>query len=159
MSQLTHLTDDGRVTMVDVSDKAKSKRVAVAEAYVTLAPTTFAALKTYALPKGDALNCAKIAGILAAKKTSELIPLCHSLYTTLVDVRFDFLEETSQIRIEAEARTVGETGVEMEAIVAAEIAAATIYDMCKAMQKDILISGIRLLKKQGGKSGTYLAKG
>lgn len=156
---LTHITPEGGITMVDVSDKPRTHRVAVAEAFVTLSPTTFAALKSQALPKGDALNCARIGGILAAKQTSSLIPLCHSLNTSFVDIRFDLLEERSQIRIESEARATGETGVEMEAIVAAEIAAAVIYDMCKALQKDILIGGVRLLHKRGGRSGVYTAEG
>ena len=114
-------------------------------------------LKKSALPKGDVLACAKIGGIMAAKRTSQLIPLCHSLNLTFADVRFEVRDMPPQVRIEAEARTVGSTGVEMEAIVAAQSAAAVIYDMCKAVQRDIVISRVRLLHKSGGKSGEFNA--
>ena len=147
----------GNVTMVDVGDKAPSKRVAIAEAVVELAPATLELLKKSALPKGDVLACAKIGGIMAAKRTSQLIPLCHSLNLTFADVRFEVRDMPPQVRIEAEARTVGSTGVEMEAIVAAQSAAAIIYDMCKAVQRDIVISRVRLLHKSGGKSGEFNA--
>ena len=158
-SELTHVTREGRITMVDVGEKAVTKRVAMAEAYVHLSEKTMSLLKNQALPKGDALACARVGGILAAKDTSRLIPLCHSLNTTFVDVRFEVLDEPPRIRIESEARCNGETGVEMEAIVAAEIAAAVIYDMCKAVQRDITIDGVRLLYKNGGRSGEYRAQG
>ena len=154
---LTHLDAEGGITMVDVGAKPPTERVAVAEAVVELAPETMALLRDRALPKGDALACAKVAGILAAKRADELIPLCHPLGLTFADLRFEVGDTT--VRIEAEARTVGPTGVEMEAIVAAQVAAATIYDMCKAAQRDIVITGVRLLHKSGGKSGTYNAPG
>ncbi|MCR5813623.1 MAG: cyclic pyranopterin monophosphate synthase MoaC [Desulfovibrio sp.] len=157
--ELTHITRDGGITMVDVGEKPATKRVALAEAYVHLSQNTMSLLKNQALPKGDALACARVGGILAAKDTSRLIPLCHSLNTTFVDVRFEILDNPPRIRIESEARCTGETGVEMEAIVAAEMAAAIIYDMCKAVQRDITIDGIRLLYKNGGRSGEYCAQG
>ena len=153
----SHLDAQGNVTMVDVGDKAPSKRVAIAEAVVELAQATLELLKKSALPKGDVLACAKIGGIMAAKRTSQLIPLCHSLNLTFADVRFEVRDMPPQVRIEAEARTVGSTGVEMEAIVAAQSAAAIIYDMCKAVQRDIVISRVRLLHKSGGKSGEFNA--
>jgi cyclic pyranopterin phosphate synthase len=157
MSKLTHIDETGSATMVDVGAKDTTMRRAVAEAVVRLSPETFALLQENALPKGDALNTAKIAGILAAKKTSDLIPLCHPLPLSYVDVRFAPDEASSSVRIEAEARTASQTGVEMEALTAVQVAALTIYDMCKAVQKDILIDGCRLLHKSGGKSGDYEA--
>ena len=151
--KFTHLDAEGGITMVDVGAKPPTERVAIAEAVVELAPATMRLLRDRALPKGDALACAKVAGIMAAKRTGELIPLCHPLGLTFADVRFEVAETT--VRIEAEARTVGPTGVEMEAIVAAQVAAATIYDMCKAVQRDIVIRRVRLLHKSGGRSGVY----
>ena len=157
--QLTHLTPKGEVTMVDVGAKPATTRKALAEAYVQLAPNTLKLLQTAALPKGDALACARLGGIMAAKETSRLIPLCHNIALSFVDVRFSIEEESSRIRIETEARATDPTGVEMEAIVAAQMAAAVIYDMCKAVQRDIVISSVRLLHKSGGKSGTFNAQG
>lgn len=154
-AKLSHIDDDGNACMVDVGHKAPTQRVAIAETQVILSPETFALLSQDALPKGDALTTAKIAGILAAKRTAELIPMCHPLPLSYVDVRFKTIEESSTIIIEAESRTAHQTGVEMEAMTAAQVAALTLYDMCKAVQKDILISGCRLLFKSGGKSGTY----
>ena len=157
--QLTHLDAQGHLSMVDVGQKARTARIAIAEAVVELAPATLALLRQAALPKGDVLACAKIGGILAAKRVDELVPLCHSLNLSHVDVRFEVRDAPPSVRIEAEARTSGPTGVEMEAIVAAQIAAAVIYDMCKAVQRDIVISGVRLLHKSGGRSGTFNAPG
>lgn len=154
----THLDSHGNVTMVDVGAKTHSERVAIAEAVVELAPATMELLRKNALPKGDVLTCAKIGGIMAAKRTGELIPMCHPLNLTYADVRFTVTEMPPTVRIVAETRTVGPTGVEMEAIVAAQTAAATIYDMCKAVQRDIVISGVRLLHKRGGKSGGFNAQ-
>ncbi len=159
MKTLTHITDDGRVTMVDVGNKEKTKRIAKAEAYVLLAEETLNLLEQQALPKGDALGCARVGAIMAAKKTAELIPLCHPIMTTFIDVTFSVEKEARRIHILSEARSIGETGVEMEAIVAVQMAATIIYDMCKAVQKDIAIEGVRLLYKSGGKSGTYKAEG
>lgn len=155
-TEFTHLDSNGALTMVDVGDKAPSQRRAIAEAMVELAPATLRLLREKALPKGDVLACARLAGIMAAKRTDELIPLCHPLNLTFVDVRFALRD--NGVHIEAEARTVGPTGVEMESIVAAQVAAATIYDMCKAVQRDIVIRRIRLLHKCGGKSGEFHAQ-
>ena len=158
MNKLSHIDEHGQARMVDVATKDVTRRVAVAEALVELAPETLALLKDQALPKGDALSTAKIAGILAAKRTHELIPLCHPLPVSFADVTFEVDEPGSRIVIRAEARTDGQTGVEMEALTAASVAALTIYDMCKAVQKDILVTGVRLVSKTGGKSGDYFAK-
>lgn len=147
----SHLDARGRLSMVDVGGKAATERRAIAEAVVALAPETMQLLRTQALPKGDVLTCAKVAGILAAKRTGELIPLCHPLGLSFVDIRFAITDGC--VHITAETRTTGPTGVEMEAIVAAQMAAATIYDMCKAVQRDIVIKNVRLLHKSGGKSG------
>ncbi|MDE5879756.1 MAG: cyclic pyranopterin monophosphate synthase MoaC, partial [Desulfovibrio sp.] len=137
--------------------KPVTSRVAVAEAVVELSPGTLALLREKTLPKGAALACAKIAAILAAKRTDSLIPLCHTLPLASVDVRFELSD--TQLRIETEARCAARTGVEMEAIVAVQIAAAVIYDMCKAVQRDIVISSVRLLYKNGGRSGEFRAPG
>ena len=147
----SHLDKDGNITMVDVGAKPDTQRVAIAEAIVELSPNTLKLLKECALPKGDVLTCAKVGGIMAAKRTSELIP-------NLVDVRFEVRDTPPSVRIEAETRTTGPTGVEMEAIIAAQTAAAVIYDMCKAVQRDIVISRVRLLFKDGGRSGAFHAK-
>lgn len=155
----THLDADGRARMVDVGAKPVTRRVAVAEAVVLLSARTLGLLREKALPKGDALACAKIAAILAAKNTANLIPLCHTLPLDSVDARFELCDTPPQVRIETEARCTGPTGVEMEAIVAAQTAAAVIYDMCKAVQRDIVISRVRLLYKNGGRSGEFRAPG
>jgi cyclic pyranopterin phosphate synthase len=155
--KLTHIDAQGSMTMVDVGGKHSTARRAIAGAIVELAPATMDLLRRKALPKGDVLACAKVAGILAAKRTGELIPLCHPLPLSFVDV--DFCIEGDTVRIQTEARCTGPTGVEMEAIVAAQVAAATIYDMCKAVQRDIVIRDVRLLHKSGGRRGTYNAEG
>ncbi len=158
--EFSHLDSQGALRMVDVGAKKVSERVAIAEAIVVLAPETMRLLREKALPKGDALACAKVGAILAAKRTPELIPLCHSLALSSVELRFELSAEASPeawIRIEAEAHCQGQTGVEMEAIVAAQTAAAIIYDMCKAVQRDILIRQVRLLYKSGGRSGEFRA--
>ncbi len=162
MSQLTetftHLDSDGNACMVDVSDKIPTKRIAVVGCTVEVSANTLSLLKENALPKGDVLTTAKIAGILAAKQTSALIPMCHPLAISYADIRFKVIDTPPSIEIEAEVHTTDKTGVEMEAIIAAQITAATIYDMCKAVQKDICIQECRLLKKSGGKSD-YVFKG
>jgi cyclic pyranopterin phosphate synthase len=150
MSELSHLDEAGRVKMVDVSGKEETTRVAVASAKVLLSTETIQTLRSHANPKGDVLEIARIAGITAAKKTAELIPLCHQLSLTNADVTAEIRD--FGIYLEATAKTSASTGVEMEALTAVSIAALTIYDMCKAVQKDIAISDIRLEAKTGGKS-------
>lgn len=158
MQKLTHVDEAGNVTMVDVGDKPGSKRHAVVRCRVLLNATTFGLLARNALPKGDVLTTAKIAGIMAAKKTWELIPMCHPILLASVDVHLIPQSDECCIDIEAEARAVGPTGVEMEALVAAQVAAMTIYDMCKAVQRDIRITDCRLTHKSGGRSGTFDAR-
>ncbi len=148
----THLDSDGNACMVDVGAKDPTKRIAIAGCKVLINEQTLSLLKKNALPKGDVLTTAKIAGILAAKQTSSLIPLCHPLAISYADIRFKVINTLPSIDIEAEVHTYDKTGVEMEALIAAQVAAATIYDMCKAVQKDICIQDCRLLKKSGGKS-------
>jgi cyclic pyranopterin phosphate synthase len=152
----SHIAADGSISMVDVSGKAASARTARAEARVRMSPAAQTALREATLPKGDAFVTAQIAGIMAAKQTANLIPLAHPLPLAKVDVRFEGADDGS-LRIEAEAVTTAQTGVEMEAMVAAGVAALTIYDMTKAVDKGITIEGIRLLEKSGGKSGTWRA--
>ncbi|MBQ5442549.1 MAG: cyclic pyranopterin monophosphate synthase MoaC, partial [Oscillospiraceae bacterium] len=147
----THFNEQGRARMVDVSEKAPTLRTAAAAGRVKMLPSTVEAIRTGGTPKGDVLAVAQVAGIMAAKRTWELIPMCHPLQLTGVDVRFELTEDTVEIR--AEVRCKGETGVEMEALTAVSAAALTVYDMCKALQKDMEITDIRLLRKSGGKSG------
>ncbi len=154
----THIAGDGTACMVDVSGKRDTARTAIVRAHVQMSPATLELLERRALPKGDALNTARLAGILAAKKTAELIPLCHPLPLAFVDVRFSLDREASRVLVEAEARTTAPTGVEMEALLAAQVACATIYDMCKAVQKDMVIDRCRLVYKCGGKSGEFRAE-
>lgn len=154
--QPTHIRDDGSVTMVDVGGKAPTARVARAEARVRMSAAAAEALRGATLPKGDAFVTAQIAGIMAAKRTGELIPLCHPLALSSVDVTFAWVDSTT-LRLEARAATFGQTGVEMEAMVAASVAALTIYDMCKALDKGIVVERVRLLEKTGGKSGRWQA--
>ncbi|WP_418765738.1 bifunctional molybdenum cofactor biosynthesis protein MoaC/MoaB [Mailhella sp.] len=155
MSEFSHIDASGNARMVDVSAKAETKRTAIARAVVELNAHTLAMLKAKALPKGDVLTVAQVAGIMAAKRTAELIPMCHPLPLTHVDVRFQVRDEPPSVLLEASASTAGRTGVEMEAIVAAQAAAATIYDMVKAVQKDVVIRDVRLILKSGGKSGLF----
>ncbi len=156
MSKLSHLDEHGAARMVDVSDKKKSEREAMAEAVIALSAEAFAAVVSGNAPKGDVLSTARLAGIMAAKKTPELIPLCHAIMLAKVDIAFEMQNEKNAIRILATAKTTAETGVEMEALTAAGIAALTIYDMTKAVDKSAVIQSIRLLMKSGGKSGTYV---
>lgn len=155
----SHLDGRGNARMVDVGHKNVTERIARAQAVVNLAPRTMEMLLDNSLPKGDVLACARIAGIMAAKKTSELVPLCHNVPLSKVGVDFEIMREEGQIRIIAEARCAGRTGVEMEAIIAAQCAAATIYDMCKAVQRDMVIDNVRLIYKNGGKSGEFRVPG
>lgn len=150
---LTHLDAQGHAQMVDVTDKAETSRTAVARGRVLLAPATLALLRDNRVPKGDALGVARIAGIMAAKKTSELIPLCHPLPVTKVRVDLSLTEQG--VDIEAEVAVTGRTGVEMEALTAVSLAALTLYDMVKAVDKGAVITDIRLEHKSGGKSGDY----
>jgi len=155
--EFSHLDADGRARMVDVTTKSVSLRIARVRVEVLLNPETMRLLVQKALPKGEVLGTARVAGILAAKRTAELIPLCHPLPLDFADITFEIDEAGGRVLIEAESRTSAKTGVEMEALVAAQIAAATIYDMCKAVQKDIRITDCRLVHKSGGKSGTFQA--
>lgn len=159
MSGLTHIDEQGRARMVDVSHKAETERVAVARGEIRMRPETLALIQSGGVAKGDVLGVARVAGILAAKRTGELIPLCHPLPITHASVDFTFDEAGSRILIEAQVRTVGRTGVEMEALTACSVAALTIYDMAKAADKGMVIGEIRLVKKTGGKSGTYVRPG
>jgi cyclic pyranopterin monophosphate synthase len=156
MNDLSHFDESGRVKMVDVADKPATQRTAVASCKVILAPETIAAIREKATPKGDPLEIARIAGIMAAKKTPELIPLCHQINLSKADVTAELTDYG--VRLEATAKTSSQTGVEMEALTAVTIAALTIYDMCKAVQKDIEITEIRLESKKGGKSDYSLDK-
>jgi len=155
MDRLTHIDEKGRSKMVDVSEKEITLREAIASGSVTMKPDTFRMIMNNEIVKGDVLGVAKIAGIMGAKKTSELIPMCHPLEITHVEVLFYPREEESTIGVESRVRVRGRTGVEMEALVAVSAAALTIYDMCKAVDKGMVISQVKLVRKSGGKSGTY----
>lgn len=155
MSRLTHLDDDGNLSMVDVGAKDVTTREARAAARVRMSPRTFEQLRKQALPKGDALAAARVAGILGAKQTSQLIPLTHPLSLTFIEIQFDLIPEESSIEIVSTVRCDGKTGVEIEAMMACSIAALTIYDMCKSMDREMTIENVRLLSKSGGKSGTF----
>jgi len=157
MNPLTHFDEHGRARMVDVSDKAVTKREAVARGLVSMKPETFRMIVNREISKGDVLGVARIAGVMAAKKTSELIPLCHPLAITGIDISFNPIEEESKIEIQASVHITDKTGVEMEALTAVSIAALTIYDMCKAVDRGMRISDIHLVSKSGGKSGTFRA--
>jgi cyclic pyranopterin monophosphate synthase len=157
MTRLSHLDEKGQASMVDVSDKSATMREANAEAVIVLSEETFALVFAGKIKKGDVLATARIAGIMAAKKTSELIPLCHPLSLSHAGVEFTPLSDGRSLRITASAKTTGQTGVEMEALTAAAVAALTVYDMIKAVDKSAVIQSVRLLTKSGGKSGTYKA--
>ena len=156
MSKLTHLNTSGEAHMVDVSDKAKTSRSAVAQSQVELTPAIVAAITDSNLPKGDLYATARIAGIQAAKKTSDLIPLCHPLPLSQVTLNIEL--QGNSLVITAVCKTTGKTGVEMEALTAASVAALTVYDMCKGLDKGMVISQTRLLEKTGGKSGNWYAE-
>jgi cyclic pyranopterin monophosphate synthase len=153
MSQLTHIDEHGRAKMVDTSDKAITTRRAIASARVLMSAETIKAIRDNQTPKGDPLETARLAGVMAAKRTAELIPLCHPLPLTHVEVRAE-LHDTD-VYLEAEVSTNAQTGVEMEALTAVSLAALTVYDMCKALDKSMTITDIRLELKTGGKSGDY----
>lgn len=156
MSTFTHLDQEGRVRMVDVTEKKQTDRVATAQGIISMDPNTFEMVRHQTVKKGNVLETARIAGIMAAKKTSDLIPMCHPLNITHLQIDFFSDENSSSIRIEATARILGQTGVEMEALTAVSVAALTIYDMCKSSDKTMTISDIYLLEKAGGKSGTFV---
>lgn len=158
MDKLTHFDDEGAARMVDVSAKAETAREAVAGCSVVMRPETLRLILDRKLTKGDVFGVARVAGIMAAKRTAELIPLCHPLSITSIEIVFEPDEAASRVRITACARTMDRTGVEMEAMTAAAVAGLTVYDMCKAVDKGIVITDIRLLRKSGGKSGTYERK-
>ena len=153
MSDLSHVDEEGRVAMVDTSAKAQTARRAVASARVLMSPATVEAVRAHRTPKGDPLEAARIAGIMAAKRTADLIPLCHPLPLTHADVRAELRDDG--VYLEAEAATTAQTGVEMEALTAAAVAALTVYDMCKAVEKGIRITDVQLEEKTGGKSGDW----
>jgi cyclic pyranopterin phosphate synthase len=153
--QLTHLDEQGHAAMVDVGDKAVTMRTAIAQGEVRMQPATLAAIRDGTAPKGDVLAAARIAGIMAAKRTPELIPLCHTLLLSKVAVDFEIDEPEQRVIITATVRCNGQTGVEMEALTAVSVAALTIYDMAKALEKTMVIGAIRLLEKRGGKSGDW----
>jgi cyclic pyranopterin phosphate synthase len=157
-SALTHLDAEGQARMVDVSEKSDSARQAVARGEVAMRPETAALIQSGNVPKGDVLATARIAGIMAAKRTSDLIPLCHSLALTGAEVTFNWDDGRSRLLIEASARTVDRTGVEMEALTAVSVAALTVYDMCKAVDRGMRIEAVRLVRKTGGRSGTFTAE-
>jgi len=156
MSDLTHLDEQGKARMVDVGAKTETRRVAIAEGRITMSAEALSAIRDGAVPKGDVLAAARIAGIMAAKKTADLIPLCHPLSLDAATVDFAF--EESAVRVTASASLSGKTGVEMEALTAASVALLTIYDMAKAVDKGMVISGLRLIEKRGGKSGDWRAE-
>ena len=159
MADFTHFDDNGRSHMVDITAKGDTARAATAAGRVLVNEETFHLIQTGGMKKGDVLGTAQIAGIMAAKRTSDLIPMCHPILLRGVEVSFHLDEADLAVEITATARCTGATGVEMEALTAVSVAALTVYDMCKAVQKDMVIDAVRLLKKSGGKSGDYTAAG
>ena len=155
--KLTHLDEHGAARMVDVGAKPDTERIAIAGGTVYVQPATLRLIRDGAIKKGDVLTVARLAGIMAAKRTSELIPLCHPLYLAHIDVELTLDEAENAIRIRATARTIGKTGVEMEALTAVSVAALTVYDMAKAVDRQMRLSDIRLLEKHGGQRGDYVA--
>lgn len=157
--EFTHFNENGKARMVDVGEKNETKRVAIARGTIRMDRETLNKVKEGQMKKGDVLAVAQVAGIMGAKKTSDIIPMCHNILINGVDLNFEIDEENSAINIEAEARTTGKTGVEMEALTAVSVATLTIYDMCKAIDKAMIIDNIRLVKKTGGKSGEFIRCG
>ncbi|MFO0754388.1 MAG: cyclic pyranopterin monophosphate synthase MoaC [Thermodesulfovibrionales bacterium] len=157
--KLTHFDEEGKARMVDVSGKPPTEREAVAGGSVSMRPETIALIRDRGISKGDVLGVARVAGIMAAKRTADLIPMCHPLTISSVTVDFTIDEERNRIDIRTTVKITGQTGVEMEALTAATVAALTIYDMCKAVDKEMVISDIVLLEKRGGKSGEFKRKG
>ena len=153
--QLTHFDEKGNTQMVNVGGKDETLRIAIARGHITARPETLRLIAEQGIKKGDVLEVARLAGIMAAKRTGELIPLCHPLALTSIRVELVIADDVPQIEIEAEVQTVGRTGVEMEALTAVSVAALTVYDMCKAVDKEMVIGDVRLVKKTGGKSGSF----
>lgn len=154
MGELTHFNESGRAHMVEVGDKDITKRTAIARGKIIMGDEILQRIKDGQIAKGDVLSVAQVGGIMGAKKTSELIPMCHNIFLSGADIRFNFID--NGVEVEAEVNSSGKTGVEMEALTAVSIACLTIYDMCKAMDKGMEIHDIRLIKKTGGKSGVYI---
>jgi cyclic pyranopterin monophosphate synthase len=158
MPKLSHLDDQGRAKMVDVSDKDITSRIAVARGTINMRAETLALILDDKIEKGDVFSVARVAGIMAAKKTSELIPMCHPLNITSVEIDLTPAKNPARVEIEARVRVSGKTGVEMEAMTAVSVSGLTIYDMCKAIDREMSIGEVRLVKKSGGKSGTFIRK-
>ena len=156
MEDFTHFNEHGRARMVDVSEKAETARVAVARGRVLVNRDTFDLIRSGGLKKGDVLTTAQIGGIMGAKRTADLIPMCHNITLSGVDIDFTMNEAELAVEITVTAKCAGQTGVEMEALTAVSVAALTVYDMCKAVQRDMVIDGICLVKKSGGKSGDFV---
>lgn len=154
----THFNEDGRAKMVDVGDKDNTNRVARASCYIEMKKETLEAIIDGQIKKGDVLSVAQVGGIMASKKTAELIPMCHNIFLTGCNITFSIDEENNRINIVAEVKTTGKTGVEMEALTAASTTALTIYDMCKAIDREMIIGDIKLLEKKGGKSGHFIRR-
>jgi cyclic pyranopterin phosphate synthase len=158
MAELSHLDEQGRARMVDVSAKEITSRTAIARGSIHMRAQTLALIREDKIEKGDVFSVARVAGIMAAKKTSELIPMCHPLNITSVEIDLTAAQDPARVDIEATVRVSGKTGVEMEAMTAVSVAGLTIYDMCKAVDREMTIGEIRLVKKSGGKSGTFIRK-
>ncbi|KNZ42984.1 cyclic pyranopterin monophosphate synthase MoaC [Acetobacterium bakii] len=155
-NEFTHFNAEGRGRMVDVSEKNATERVGVAKGSITMKPETLTKIVEGQMKKGDVLGVAQIAGIMGVKRTADLIPMCHNIFISGSDIDFEIDEVNSKINIEATVKNIGQTGVEMEALTAVTVAALTIYDMCKAIDREMVISEICLMKKSGGKSGTFI---
>jgi cyclic pyranopterin phosphate synthase len=159
MKRLSHVDRHGRARMVDISEKDETKREAVARGVITMQPATLRMIQKGIVPKGDVLAAARLAGVMAAKRVPDLIPLCHPLLLSSAEVEFTPIEKSGRLDIESRIKITGRTGAEMEALTAVAMAALTVYDMCKAVDKEMVIGSIRLVAKKGGKSGTYRRPG
>ncbi|WP_432402234.1 cyclic pyranopterin monophosphate synthase MoaC [Wukongibacter sp. M2B1] len=157
--EFTHFNENGKAKMVEVGDKNDTKRIAIARGTIRMNVNTLKMISEGQMKKGDVLSVAQVAGIMGAKRTSEVIPMCHNIFITGADIRFEIDEENNSIHIESEVKTIGKTGIEMEALNSVSITALTIYDMCKAVDKNMVIENIRLVRKTGGKSGEYIREG
>ncbi len=158
-NELTHIDENGRPRMVDVSTKAETDRIAIARGWVKMEAETLLRIKQKDLKKGDVLGVAQVAGIMAAKRTSDFIPMCHPLMLTGIEMDFSFNDEECKVEIQATVKNNGKTGVEIEALTAVAVAGLTIYDMCKAIDRGMIIGDVRLISKSGGKSGTFIREG